>query len=162
MGGDSELVKAQQDAEYEESLRNDQLKALHEKEENEFNMLVEVIGLSKAEQLRVEKESKANQLPDEPPADTDASIRITVLLRSVGRTTRRFNLDDEAEKVFDWIESHPSEPNKVALSFGPPGSVVLKQRADVQRSNAKIQECIDWLNARNLLYVRDVNDSPGH
>ena len=144
-------VRAQQDEAYQQSLKEDKAKELARTELAEQQELESAIALSERAEQAAIKTARASAAGSEPAQSDPFTIKLTFMTCGYGRTARRFRSSDPAERVFDWVESNELEPNFVSLSFGAPGSVAVKRRADVE---GYAVSDVSWLNARTLLYVR--------
>ena len=144
-------VRAQQDEAYQQSLKEDKAKELARAELAEQEELESAIALSERAEQAAIKAARASAAGAEPAQSDAFTVKLTFMTCGYGRTARRFRSSDPAERVFDWVESNELEPNSVCLSFGAPGSVAVKRRADVE---GYAVSDVSWLNARTLLYVR--------
>ncbi|XP_052359798.1 FAS-associated factor 2-like [Oncorhynchus keta] len=126
----TQVLRAQQDEAYLESLRADQEKDRRKKEEQEKVQAEEekVRQTVLAEERRKrmldeEKERKSECLPPEPPADDPDSVKIVFKLPNDTRVERRFLFQESLTVIYDFLFSLKETPEKfqIVTNFPRPG-----------------------------------------
>lgn len=124
-------LRKQQEREYDESLKQDQLKCKAKEQEQ----LVEKREKERAERKEAIKKLRASRVPPEP---LDDSWRVAVVVQHpiLGRLSRYFSRDDRLTSVYDWIGSISSDPENFELCLFPntvctPSSLVREVEGNV-------------------------------
>uniref|UniRef100_A0A8C7J5G8 Fas associated factor family member 2 n=1 Tax=Oncorhynchus kisutch TaxID=8019 RepID=A0A8C7J5G8_ONCKI len=159
----TQVLRAQQDEAYLESLRADQEKDRRKKEEQEKVQAEEekVRQTVLAEERRrrtldEEKERKSECLPPEPPADDPDSVKIVFKLPNDTRVERRFLFQQSLTVIYDFLFSLKETPEKFQIVTNFPRRVLPCLPTEEQPNPPSLKEA--GLSRSEVLFVQDLTD----
>lgn len=97
-------LREQQDADYHESLRADQLKEEALARQRQQEELAQQEAEEAARRLQQSLALKEASLPDEPSPEADDTVQLVIRLPEGGKLKRRFRTSHQLQSVFDFVD----------------------------------------------------------
>uniref|UniRef100_A0A8C8C712 UBX domain-containing protein n=1 Tax=Oncorhynchus tshawytscha TaxID=74940 RepID=A0A8C8C712_ONCTS len=159
----TQVLRAQQDEAYLESLRADQEKDRRKREEQEKVQAEEekvrqtVLAEERRRRtLEEEKELKSECLPPEPPADDPDSVKIVFKLPNDTRVERRFLFQESLTVIYDFLFSLKETPEKFQIVTNFPRRVLPCLPTEEQPNPPSLKEA--GLSRSEVLFVQDLTE----
>ncbi|EDV22401.1 uncharacterized protein TRIADDRAFT_58970 [Trichoplax adhaerens] len=157
----NQLLREQQDAAYQESLRADQEKERIkraeserlEKEREEENRKAKEAE-EKLERYKSERIMRANRVPAEPTVDDPNAVRIIIKFPSGSRLERRFSTKDTLETLYDYIHKSDEVPMEFVIVTNFPRKTLTY---DPDSTNIPTLEELG-ITRPSMLFIQDETD----
>ncbi|XP_071493051.1 FAS-associated factor 2-like [Diadema antillarum] len=156
-------LRQEQDAAYQESLRQDQEKARKKREEQEQKEKEEQERRDEEEERQKKKEDrarlrieKAANLEDEPDGSNPDAIKILFKLPDGKRLERGFLKTSSLEVLYDFVFVQDGVPEEFQLQTNYPRRILQCLPQEESATVPTIGEA--GLSQREMLYVQDISD----
>jgi hypothetical protein len=148
MPSESELVRQEQDEQYERSLEADRRKAQQEEEERKkreaeekqqkdeelFSQLTSALTVFNAEEAEKRKLEQRQQLPPEPNERESGVTQIQLRMPDGSKVTRRFRNSDKLQLVYDFAVTEPNLDTSVTYALATPFPSKVFTDSDMQQT----------------------------
>uniref|UniRef100_A0A8D9B6C5 FAS-associated factor 2-B n=1 Tax=Cacopsylla melanoneura TaxID=428564 RepID=A0A8D9B6C5_9HEMI len=157
----NQSLRAQQDEDYLESLRQDQEKERvkqeqrqRDKEEEDRVRRIRELEEEKINNIRQQKMDLVSVVPEEPAPDDSEAVRIVFKMPNGKRLERRFLNTNTVNDVYIFIFCHPDSPDFFEIATNFPRKVLCTDLEDGKHISLKTA----GLNKGEVLFVNDTEE----